>query len=105
MAKGEISQIVKLYVDKEKLPEVAKEFSRNLVPNIQENLYVGHGYDTGHLHDSISSTYSVKGSVAIVSAWYTPEYGKYINEEGPSNHWKGYKFMEKGVDKTINLYK
>lgn len=102
---AEITEYVKLYVDKEILPEVAKEFSQKLVPNIRSNLWVGHGYDTGHLHDSISSAYAVGKGNAVVSAWYTPDYGKYINEDGGSNHWKGYHFMEKGLEKTAKLYR
>ena len=95
-----ITEYVKLYVDKEVLPEIAEDFAKEVVPNIQSNLYVGHGYDTGHLHDSIQSAYAVGKGSAVVAAWYTADYGQYINEEGPSNHWKGYHFMEKGIDKT-----
>lgn len=102
---AEITNIVELYIDDEVIPRVAEEFSRELVPNIQEELYVGHGYDTGHLHDSIQSAYTTGHLSAVVTAWYTPDYGKYINEDGPSNHWKGYHFMEKGLEKTIKLYR
>ena len=100
-----ITEYVKLYVDKEVMPEIAEDFAKEVVPNIQSNLWVGHGYDTGHLHDSIQSAYAVGKGNAVVAAWYTPDYGQYINEDGSSNHWKGYHFMEKGIEKTMKLYK
>ena len=103
---GEIGDYVKLYVDKEVLLEVAKDIKRQIKPNIQKIIGPGKvGYDTGHLHDSIQSAYSVYSGYAIVRAWYTPYYGKYINEDGRSNHWKGIHFMERGAEKTIELYK
>jgi hypothetical protein len=101
---AEITDIVKLYVDKEVLPTVTEEINKDLVPNIQSNLWVGHGYDTGHLHDTIQSAYDVQDDYSIITAWYTADYGKYINDDGSSNHWKGYHFMENGVEKTIALY-
>ena len=103
---AEISEYVRLYVDQEALPEVAKDIKTQIVPNTQKIIGPGNvGYDTGHLHDNIQSTYAVNGRYAVVMSWYTPDYGKYINEDGGSNHWKGIHFMERGADKTIALYK
>lgn len=103
---AEIEEYVKIYIDKEILPEVTKKMERDIKPNAQRIIGPGKvGYDTGHLHDTIYSKSSVHSHYGVVTVGYIAEYGKYINEDGTSNHWKGIHFLEKGAEKTIELYK
>lgn len=101
-----ITNFVRLYVNEEILGEIATEARRDLVPSIRKYLYKGHGYDTGHLFANINSYQTpskVTGNTGVIMivAEYTPDYGKYVNDDGASNHWKGYHFMEHGLDDTI----
>ena len=77
---GEITGIVKLYIeDSEILEDAAKVISTDLRENIQKQLYPGHGYDKGELHDDIYSDYTVQSkTLAVVVGGFTVEHGKYV---------------------------
>ena len=100
---GEIGDVVKLYVDKEVLPEFTDQFSKELQQNIKDVIAPGNpGYDTGHLHDSIYETHSVSDGTALIVAGYTPDYGLYVDQGHHS--WKGVNFMQRGLEATLALY-
>ena len=100
---GEITEIIELYIkNSDELEKFAKDMSHDLEKNIQNTIPPGHkpGYDTGHLHDSIASDYTVGDGLAVVMAWYGADYGQYWYR------WKnGFDFMQEGLDKTMDLYK
>ena len=98
---GEITDIVELYIkDSDILEDTAKDVSHDLEENIKNIISPGSvGYDTGHLHDSIVSNYSVGDGFAVVMAWYGADYGQYWYR------WiGGTDFMQDGLEATMNLY-
>ena len=100
---GEITDYVKtLYIDSgDILEDEAEKISRNLEDNIKDIIRPGQvGYDTGHLHDTISSDYEVDGPIAVVTGWYSADYGQYWYR------WKGgVDFLSEGLQKTVENYK
>lgn len=50
---GEITDIIRVYVVPELLDDFSKDFSLDLRANIKDQLYDGHGYDTGNLKRNI----------------------------------------------------
>ena len=98
---GEIKDFVELYIkESDILEDKASEISRSLEENIQDVIGPGQvGYDTGHLHDSVISDFQANDSIAVVTAWYSEDYGQYWYR------WKGgVDFMNEGLEKTIALY-
>lgn len=99
-----ISDFVKLYIENSGiLDEKATEIEHELLPAIQENLYLRHGYDTGTLYRDISTTKTVYRDFAVVTGYYTVEHGQYWYRWKNWTEDKG--FMELGVDKILELYK
>ena len=99
---GEIKDIVEIYIkDSDILEDKAIEISTTLETNIKNVIAPGKvGYDTGHLHDTILSDHSTKDTFAIITGWYSADYGKYWYR------WKGGQdFMKQGLKETLRLYK
>lgn len=89
--------------DSDMLEEKLEDISLDLVANIQEQLYPGHGYITGNLHDSIQSDYVSDGINGVVRAYSQIEYAPYVDKGHHS--WEGYHFMETGLEETVAMYK
>lgn len=99
---GEITEFVTLYIDNSDiLEDEAEKISRDLEDNIKDIIGPGEvGYDTGHLHDTVQSDYSIMGKIAWVTGWYSADYGKYWYR------WKGgVDFLDKGLNKTVENYR
>ena len=99
---GEIEDIVTLYIeDSDILENEATKISNSLEENIQDVIAPGQvGYDTGHLHDSVTSDFDIDDKIAIVTGWYSVDYGRFWYR------WKdGVDFMSKGLQKTVEMYK
>ena len=129
---GEVKDFINLYIeDSGLIEEKLDEITLNLTANIQDQLYPGHGYDTGNLHDSIKSNITSKSGLnATIEAYTMVEYAKYVNDgtrphpivskKGPGSRLntpfgifrmvqhpgtKGLKFMEGGLDATVAMYR
>ena len=100
---GDITGIIKQYVDEEALPDFMEQLSNDLRQNIQDVIAPGNpGYKSGHLHDTMKNNSSVNHGVGIATVWYIPYYGKYVDQGHHS--WKGVQFMQRGLAKTVALY-
>ena len=98
---GDVADIMAIYIqDSDILEEKAEEISHSLEENIKNYIAPGMvGYDTGHLHDTITSLTSVSDNIAIVTAFYQADYGQYWER------WKGgVDFMQSGLNETLLLY-
>lgn len=99
---GEITDYVTLYIEQSDiLEDKASEISHDLEDNIKDVISPGSvGYDTGHLHDNIYSSYAISGPIAVIVAAYGPDYGQYWYR------WKGGEdFLNKGLEDTLALYR
>lgn len=98
---GDIADIIAIYLQNSNIvEEKAEEISHSLEENIKNYIAPGMvGYDTGHLHDTITSVTSVSDNIAIVTAFYQADYGQYWER------WKGgVDFMQSGLNETLELY-
>lgn len=98
---GNVTDIVELYIkDSSLIEDTAKDVSKDLEENIKQMIGPGMvGYDTGHLHDSVTSDYAVADGVAVVMAWYGADYGQYWYR------WiGGTDFMQDGLEMTMAMY-
>ena len=98
---GDVADIMTIYIqDSDILEEKAEEISHSLEENIKNYIAPGMvGYDTGHLHDSITGVTSVIDDLAIIAAFYLEDYGQYWYR------WKdGVDFMNEGLEETLLLY-
>jgi hypothetical protein len=98
---GEIADILAIYLQNSNIvEEKAEEISHSLEENIKNYIAPGMvGYDTGHLHDSITGVTSVSDDLAIIAAFYQADYGQYWER------WKGgVDFMQSGLNETLLLY-
>ena len=99
---GEITDFIEeVYIkDSSILEDTAKDISKDLEENIKQMIGPGMvGYDTGHLHDSVASDYSVGDGFAVVMAWYGADYGQYWYR------WiGGTDFMQDGLEATMAMY-
>jgi len=106
---GEITDFVNLYIeDSDILEDTAKDVTFNLLKNMRSNLWKGHGYDKGELHDDLSTDYSLHKQFALVTGWYTVEHGKYVisGVRGKGKAKSGpIDFLTKGLEKTLEMYK
>lgn len=132
---GEVKDFIKLYIeDSDLIDDKLSEIEMDLVMNIQDQLYPGHGVITHNLHDSIQSNISRKGMNATIEAWTETEYAGWVNDGHPQQpgrfipgSWngnrfiytpgaktgmvlkqsfvKGLHFMEKGLDATVAMYR
>jgi hypothetical protein len=99
---GEVTDIIEeLYLNNpDFLEPYAEDVSHELEDQIKDVISPGQvGYDTGHLHDTIQSDYSVGEGFAVVMAWYSADYGQYWYR------WIGGEdFMKEGLEATMKLY-
>ena len=102
---GEVADFIQLYIeDSNIIEDKLNEITLNLTANIQNQLYPGHGWQTGNLHDSIQSNIvSKSGLNATIEAYTMVEYAPYVNDGHHS--FGGYHFMEQGLDETVAMYK
>ena len=102
---GEIKDFIELYVEEsDMIPEILGDLSGKLQENIQDELYPGHGWITGNLHDSIQSNITSKNKLsAVIEAYTMIEYAPYVNDGHHS--FGGYHFMEAGLSKTVAMYR
>lgn len=102
---GEVKDFIKLYIEDSNLIDEALDgITLNLTMNIQDQLYPGHGWITGNLHDSIQSNITAKSRLhATIEAYTMIEYAPYVNDGHHS--FTGYQFMEKGLEATVAMYK
>ena len=49
-----------------------------LQEGIKDQLYEGHGYDTGELHDSIKVDSRITTNYGILTGYYTARHGEYV---------------------------
>lgn len=76
---GEIKDFVELYIkDSNILEDTVDDISTDLKYNIQKQLYHGHGYDKGRLHDSITVDTRVYDNHALITATYEAKHGIYV---------------------------
>lgn len=102
---GEIKDFINLYIeDSGMIEEMMGDVTINLKANIQDELYPGHGYVRGDLHDSIQSDITSKNKLGgVIEAYSMIEYAPYVNDG--HHNFEGYHFMEAGLDKTVAMYK
>lgn len=102
---GEIKEFINLYIeDSGMIDEMLDDITLNLTANIQDELYPGHGWITGNLHDSIQSNITSKNKLSAVIEAYSPvEYAEWVNDGHHS--WGGYHFLEQGLSKTVAMYR
>jgi len=104
---GEIKDFIKVYIeDSGMIDELLSEVKMNLQANIQDELYPGHGWITGNLHDSIQSNITSKNNLGGVIEAYSNiwnDYGQWVNDGHHS--WGGYHFLEQGLSKTVAMYR
>ena len=102
---GEIKDFINLYIeDSGMLEEKLDEIMMNFKANIQDQLYPGHGWVTGNLHDSIETDIASQSkNSAVIRAYTEIEYAPFVNDGHHS--FKGYKFMEAGLDATVAMYR
>ena len=118
----------------EKLSEIETNLVKNIQDQLDSGKPKPNGWITGNLHDSIQSNISRKGMSATIEAWTATEYAGWVNDghdQEPGRfipgHWKGDRFiyepgaktgmvlkrshvngihfMEKGLEKTVAMYK
>ena len=115
-----IDAIIKVYAQ-EALEETAKDVSRDLEENIKNELYPGHGHDTGELKSSIrADIQTITDTYAILVGTYTAKHGDYVLSGSPAVEGKlmkmpwGYRmsrkaiepidFLGDGLKKTVAMY-
>ena len=106
---GEITDFVQLYIDQSDIiPNKLTEIETSLEENMRDNLWKGHGYDTGELYRDIQARSEVEGQIGIVTGWYTVEHGQYVisgvrgkgfAKSGPID------FLGLGLEKTLEAYR
>lgn len=120
---GEIKDFINVYIeDSGMIEDKFSEIELNLTANIQDQLYPGHGFIRGDLHDSINSDIkSSNKNGGIIEAYTAIYYAPWVNDGSPAvegklmkmpwgyrtkrKAFKGYKFMEKGLDATVAMYR
>lgn len=123
---GEIKDFVNVYIeDSGMIEEKLSEIETQLKFNIQDQLYPGHGFIRGDLHDSIESNVaSSNKDGGVIEAYTQSYYAPFVNDgsraidssEGKlmkmpwgyrrsRKAFKGYHFMEKGLEKTVAMYR
>ena len=100
-----IDAIIKVYAQEE-LEKTAKDVSLKLEENIKNELYPGHGYDTGELQSSIRAPIqTITDTYAIIVGTYTAPHGDFVlrgvRGKGRVNPID---FLGDGLEKTIALY-
>ena len=79
LSDDDITGFVELYIKNlDLLEDAAKLISTDLQKGMRDQLWVGHGYDTGQLYRDIYSNYSVNDSEAVIVGGFTVEHGDYV---------------------------
>lgn len=100
-----IDAIIKIYAQ-EALEETAKDVSLDLEENIKNELYPGHGYDTGELQSSIrSNIQTITDDYALVTGTYTATHGIFVlmGVRG-KGRVDPIDFLGDGLEKTVAMY-
>lgn len=115
-----IDAIIKVY-SQEAIEETAKDVSLNLEENIKNELYPGHGYDTGELQSSIrTNIQTITDTYSLVTGTYTSPHGDFVLSGSRAVEGKlmkmpwGYRMSRKAIDpidflgdglkKTVAMY-
>lgn len=100
-----IDAIIKVYAQEE-LEETAKDVSLDLEENIKNELYPGHGYDTGELQSSIrANIQTITEDYALITGTYTAPHGIFVLEGvRGKGRVKPIDFLGDGLEKTIAMY-
>ena len=94
-----IDAIIKVYAQEE-LEETAKNVSLDLEENIKNELYPGHGYDTGELQSSIrANIQTITNDYALVTHGIFVLMG--VRGKG---RVKPIDFLGDGLEKTVAMY-
>ena len=109
---GEIKEFINMYIgESDLIADSLSDITLNLTKNIQDELYPGHGVITHNLHDSIQSNvtaFNQSDLTAIIEAYTMVEYAPWVNDGHTLRNdewWDGYHFMEKGLKKTVAMYR
>ena len=97
--------IPKVYAQ-EALEETANDVSLDLEENIKNELYPGHGYDTGELHSSIrANIQTIIDTYAIITGTYTAAHGIFVlmGVRG-KGRVEPIDFLGDGLEKTVAMY-
>ena len=100
-----IDAIIKVY-SQEELEKTAKDVSSSLEENIKNELYPGHGYDTGELQGSIrANIQTITDTYAIIKGTYTAPHGVFVlmGVRG-KGRVEPIDFLGDGLEKTISMY-
>jgi len=100
-----IDAIIKVYAQEE-LEETAKNVSLDLEENIKNELYPGHGYDTGELQSSIrANIQTITNDYALVTGTYSATHGIFVlmGVRG-KGRVKPIDFLGDGLEKTVAMY-
>ena len=105
---GEITDFVELYIENSDiLDEALETIEADLEENMRSNLWKGHGYDTGELHDNIQARSENHGKTGFVIGFYTVEHGDYVirgvRGKGMAKAGK-IDFLNLGLEKTVAMY-
>ena len=101
---GEIKDFIQVYIeDSGMIEEKLSEIELKLTAKIQNQLYPGHGWITGNLHDSIQSNSKPNKGGGVVEAYTEMYYAEWVDTGHHS--FKGYHYMQKGLDATVAMYR
>ena len=102
---GEIKDFVNVYIeDSGMIEEKLSEIETQLKFNIQDQLYPGHGFIRGDLHDSIETNVASSNKEGgVIEAYTQLYYAPFVNDGHHS--FGGYHFMETGLDQTVAMYR
>ena len=93
------------------LEEATNEIALSLENNIKDQLYEGHGYDTGNLRRNIRVDSRIYKQYSVITGYYdegNADYGEYVLR---GIRGKGYAkvgpidFLGDGLEKTLENYK
>ena len=109
---GEIKDFIHLYISESgMIPQMLNDLSMDLEKNIKAELYPGHGWIAGDLHDSITAyvvSFDDHGGKIEAKAGSQLGYAEYVNDGHTLRNgewWEGYHFMEAGLEKTVAMYR
>lgn len=101
-----IDAIIKVYAQ-DVLEETAKDVSLDLEENIKNELYPGHGYDTGELQSSIrSNIQTITDNYALVIGTYSAAHGIFVLKGvRGKGRVEPIDFLSNGLEKTVAMYR
>lgn len=101
----DVLEIVQIYTHEE-VEKTAHEIKLSLEENIKNQLYPGHGYDTGELQSSVrTNIQSITNDTALIVGTYTAKHGDYVLD-GVRGRAKVSKidFLGDGLKETLKHY-